>query len=266
MSAVEPGDAQQQRDRTKPVTHDRWAHRRGEPRVLAFLWTLYLLGATLLGFAALGAVGGISPDTYRPVARIILITVVVGIVLMWPMVRLSQARPRRGGAKTACGDFIVIVIPAQAVVWPQAFLPTAQWSVSTIVALSMLMCAWAVCMAGLLALALGRGGRESARRPPAHAWLWMLLVILVSASGTVVALSGSESGDVNSVRTRWLASPMTGVYELMRDRPHTSRASRLSRDDWAIIAAPAAVGIVLWLLAAMRRPRDDVPTVRRAGV
>lgn len=266
MSTFEPGDAPRERDRTEVVKHDRWAHRRGEPRVLAFLWTLYLLGATLLGFAALGAVGGISPDTYRPVARIILITVVVGIVVMWPMVRLSQARPRRGGAKTAWGDFIVIVIPAQAVVWPQAFLPAAQWATSTIVALSLLMCAWAVCMAGLLALALGRGGRESARRPPRHAWLWMMLVILVSASGTAVALSGSQSGESNGVRTRWLASPITGVYELMRDRPHTSRAPPLSREDWTIIAAPAAVGAVLWLLAAMRRPRDDVPTIRRAGV
>ena len=32
------------------VPEDPWAHRRGEPRVFAFLWTMFLFGATAATF------------------------------------------------------------------------------------------------------------------------------------------------------------------------------------------------------------------------
>ena len=112
---------------TRATRHDRWAHRRGEPRLFAFLWTLFLLGATLLGFGSLGAIGMIDAGTYRAVARVILVSVAVGVVVVWPMTRLSQVTPARRATRAAFIDFIVIALPLQAVVLPQVFLPFG-WS------------------------------------------------------------------------------------------------------------------------------------------
>src|SRR5262245_5977866 len=64
---------------------DRWAHRRGEPRVFAFLWTIYLVGATGLALASVGARGQVPIEVYRPVAQVLLVTVSAGVVIVWPL-------------------------------------------------------------------------------------------------------------------------------------------------------------------------------------
>lgn len=243
---------------------DRWAHRRGEPRVFAFMWTLYLLAATLLGFGSLGAVGAIHASTYRTVARIILVTVSVGIVVVWPMTRLSQVKPARNGVRLAWADFVVVVLTIQAVVVPQVFLPFG-WSKSIVIAISLILSAWIFAVAGLLAVALRPGSRRAAQSPPVHGWLWMLVIILLTfaiPAGLLVSTSsgtaaGTRSGTSNEIRRAWLASPVTGVYELTRRRPHTSIAPVLDRNDWIVIGSPAAIGAVFWLVALGFRSRDE---------
>src|SRR5947207_1904454 len=70
---------------------DPWAHRRGEPRIFAFLWTLFLFAATGFTFMAAVSMGGTSADVMRPATRALLAVTAAGVVLIWPMVRLSQA-------------------------------------------------------------------------------------------------------------------------------------------------------------------------------
>ncbi len=251
--------------------HDRWAHRRGEPRVFAFLWTLFLLGATLLGFGSLGAIGMIDADTYRAVARIILVSVAVGVVVVWPMVRLSQVSPNRRKTRMAFIDFFVIVVPMQAVVLPQVFLPFG-WPIMIVVALSAILSAWAFAIAGVLAIAFVSGDSRTIQSPPSRGWLWMLVIVVAAfavPAGLLVSASartGSGSGTSNGIRRLWLASPVTGVYELTRRRPYTAIAPTLSRDDWIVIGSPAAIGFVFSLIAVGRQSRENRSAMRSNGV
>jgi MFS family permease len=254
---------------------DRWAHRRGEPRVFAFLWTLYLLGATLLGFGSLGAIGAISADTYRMVARVILVSVAVGVVVVWPMTRLSQVTPRRRGTRVAWADFIVIAAPIQAVVLPQVFLPFG-WPIWTVVAISAILTAWVMAIAGLLAIVFGpeSASVSATRRPPRRGWLWMLVIVVAAftvpafllVSGATGAMDSGPGGTSNGIRRLWLASPATGVYELTRRRVHTSIAPTLNRGDWLMVGLPAAAGVVLWVLAAGLQSGRDPRASRPSGV
>ena len=60
--------------RAAPTGRD-WSHRRGEPRIFAFFWTLYLLLATIAAFWSVGAPGTSDPLALRPAARSVLAAV-----------------------------------------------------------------------------------------------------------------------------------------------------------------------------------------------
>src|SRR5262249_35293851 len=103
------------RPRRKP---DPWAHRRGEPRLFAFLWTLFLFAPTGATFMAAAPPGGASPDVMRPATRALLAVTAAGVCILWPMVRLSQLADEHPIAGVI-QDLVVVLIPAQAVIWPQ---------------------------------------------------------------------------------------------------------------------------------------------------
>lgn len=267
---AQQGTGEEGQPRKRAKGQDRWAHRRGEPRLFAFLWTLFLLGATLLGFGSLRSIGMIDATTYRAVAQAILISVAVGVVVVWPMVRLSQVTPLRSGTRVAFIDFIVIAAPLQAVVLPQIFLPFG-WPMMIVAALSGILIAWTIAIAGVLALAFGRGGSSSVRTPPERGWLWMLFIVFAAFAVPAVllvspqALTGVDS-TTNGIRRLWLGSPVTGVYELTRRRPHTAIAPTLDRTDWLVITSPALIGSVLWLLAAGMHLRESRSATPPGGV
>ncbi len=247
------------------------------------MWTLYLLGATLLGFGSLGAIGAIDAETYRMVARVILVSVAAGVVVVWPMVRLSQVTPGRRGTRVACADFIVIAAPVQAVVLPQVFLPFG-WPWWTVVGLSAILTAWVMAIAGLLAIVFGPGSDLSlqARRPLRLGWVWMLVIVVAAFAVPTFLLVSSATGAMgsgqggtghaergptgNGIRRLWLASPATGVYELTRRRVHTSIAPTLDRGDWLVVGLPAAAGVVLWFVAAGLQSGRDPRGSRSGGV
>src|SRR5882724_1214791 len=94
------------------ATPDPWAHRRGEPRTFAAIWILFVFMATVVTIGAVGVFGILSTDVYRPAARGLLEIVTVGIVVLWPMVRLSQEAPAHP-FKAMLVDLLVVVLPAQ---------------------------------------------------------------------------------------------------------------------------------------------------------
>jgi len=249
-----------------PKHTDKWAHRRGEPRVFAFFWTLYLLGATLMGFSALGLVGGITAEVYRPVARGIIATVAIGATLLWPMTRLSQASPTRGGARAVRADMIVVLIPLQAVVWPQAILP-AGWTPLSIGALAALCASWTVLVGGILAIALGgpRLDHPATRPAPPGSWFLMILLVVLVLAAPCMSMLMWRDGHLPDIRTEWLLSPVSGVFELTRNRVHTSLGPAMTALHWAIIAAPAAMGGVAWSIAAIRDQRRAIRWASRTA-
>ncbi|MCC6676224.1 MAG: hypothetical protein IT436_03690 [Phycisphaerales bacterium] len=265
--APDDGLAHEELTEPEPINYDRWAHRRAEPRPLAFMWTLYLFTATAMTFAAITGVGGLTLDVYRPALRILLMTVAAGVIVVWPMIRLSQTGPAEHPAAAALKDLFAIVVPLQAIVWPQWLL--ASWPVSVIAGLTGTLTAWAVLASGILALyfrleaARGgygahdedvRGGGFGARAS------MMLLFVMLAGLGPVIGAAWSlltSLGPGAPGRATWwlLSSPLTAIVEITADRPEGAAAVRGVAAHWAVAANVAVAGLVCWFWSVTpRRP------------
>ncbi len=228
--------------RPAPAGRD-WSHRRGEPRIFAFFWTLYLLFATVGAFWAVGAPGAHDALAMRPAARSLLAAITVGVALLWPMTRLSQTSPsERPGriARAVLQDMMVLLVPAQAVIWPQ--IAMAGWPVSVVAALAASIAAWTVVIGGVLALALlfsrSGGGRG---------W-WMLVIVAIAGAGPLVALGplGNVAQDDGAFDWWWMTSPVTSGFEISRVRLWTGASAAVESGHWRAIGAVVAAGAAVW--------------------
>lgn len=230
--------------RPAPAGRD-WTHRRGEPRIFAFFWTLYLLLATVGAFWTAGAPGSHDALAMRPAARSLLAAITVGIALLWPMTRLSQSapseRPRRI-ARAIVQDMMVLLIPAQAVIWPQ--IAMSAWPVPVVAALAASLAAWTLVIGGVLAMGLCLTGPGSGR-----GW-WMLVLVALAGLGPLVAigpLGGAAHGD-GSFDWWWMTSPVTSGFEISRDRLWTGASAAVSVGHWRSIAVVGLVGAAVWVM------------------
>lgn len=238
-------------------TPDRWAHRRAEPRFFAFVWTTYIFGATALTLLSLAG-GVMSPDITRPAARTLLSLVAAGIVLLWPLVRLSQEWPRGAfstdGVVSALKDLFVVIVPTQAVIWPQWWM--TGWPLPVVATVAAMLASWAILVGGILAIAAAMSGIAREPGPPAArargraAWMAAFLGLALAGPGAAFFAGTPEAGPRPSVLM--MTSPIGAVHELTRDRPWTGRAAANSRDHavWSVV--PAAVSLPLWVAAMLR--------------
>lgn len=236
---------------------DPWAHRRGEPRVFAFFWTLYVLVAVAGSVLWLAQSSAVSSSTYGPAARVMLVVVMTGAVVLWPMVRLSQTAPRASPVRAVAADVVVVLFPLQMVVWPLIML--AQWPLNIVGALSVLTAAWVVLIGGVQALALaverwrGRGPGNWSRA------LWMLLCLALAGGAPLIGLArravqGPEAADP----AYWsVLSPFTAIGALT-GRGFSGPQGPAVAAQWAGIGAVLSVAMLAWVIAALW-PR------RRAG-
>lgn len=232
-----------------PKRHRDWSHRRGEPRVLALLWMIYLMSSTVLMFSSMARAYSISPDITRPAARAMLSVVVVGFAVLWPMIRCSQHIDTRTHVWFTLRDAVVIFVPMQAVIWPQHLPILASWSAPVVAAVSALALAWLLVLAGVLSLAMGSIQRSSGREAVRVAWMGIFL-LAVFAAPIVGALRPLGAGvEADQPRVGWLLSPVTGVLELVRDRRELGTAARVFPQHWRMILAIACVGIALLMIA-----------------
>ncbi|MEO1008107.1 MAG: transcription elongation factor GreA [Planctomycetota bacterium] len=234
--------------------HDRWAHRRAEPRMFAFLWAVYLLAA---GLSTLGVALTRGPWTlldksvYQHAARIMLVCVALGVAVLWPMVRLSQQVPASGRSWRAIAkDLVVLVLPVQAVLWAQAAARSG-WALDLIAAMSAALLAWPLLLGALLAAVL-RGPspapRDGAPRsvfagvdgPSAATRSLAMAAVIALALLPLLALATGPA---------WAAmlSPVSAVVDLARERDVGPAASSVVDGRWAALAALGAAAVVAWL-------------------
>lgn len=233
---------------------DRWAHRRAEPRFFAFVWTSYIFGATALTLLSLAG-GVMSPDITRPAARSLLSLVAAGIVLIWPLVRLSQEWPRGAfstdGVVSGLKDLFVVIVPTQAVIWPQWWM--TGWPLPVVATVAAMLASWAVLVGGILAIAAAMSGPE---RPAARGRaVWMGAFVLLALAGPGAAFIAAAPADGAAgprPSVLMMTSPIGAVHELTRDRPWTGRAAANSRDHTVWSVVPAAVSLPLWAAALLR--------------
>ncbi len=240
---------------------DRWAHRRLEPRGLAIIWSAFLFFLTITIFAGAPLLQSSATEHARFNARLMLQALTVGVVILWPLLRLSQATPIRGfsggGGRDAgiFADLLVILAPAQAIIWPQATPLLAGWPRDVVACAACWIGAWALVVGGVLALALRPRSVEDLRahRPdPRPRWAWMLLVIAVTLAGAMVPLAvkpGPGPAARRGFNAAWMASPFTGVAEIARDRSWTGKSAQVSRGHWRATGLVALTSSPLWALA-----------------
>ena len=235
-----------------PKGHANWNHRRGEPRMFTLLWMVYLMGATVLMFSSMATAYSISPEITRPAARTMLMVVVVGFSILWPMVRFSQYSMGNGHqryVRCAMHDALVLYIPMQAVIWPQGMPILAGWPVEVIAAISAACLAWMVVLAGIVAL--GSASIHRNKGSDKVRVVWMLLVIGVVFAAPMVGGLGAVGVDAGVAQPRvgWLLSPVTGLLEITRDRRELGVSARVFADHWRMIIALMCVGGALLLIA-----------------
>lgn len=235
-----------------------WSHRRGEPRVFAFLWTLYLMAVVTVAFAAHGAFASASGTPLRPAGRMMVELVILGVCVLWPAVRLSQALPLSGGIAASARDLVVLLVPAQALLWPQVWL--ARWPPEVVVALAALLLVWGLLVGGVLAMALGPAGAtarrgalgvEGERMGARSRSRWMVLVLLLVLGGAVAAVAepGRDGTALVEGRMEWMLSPFTAAYELTEPREWAGGMRSVGRIHWLLIVLVGLAGTSVWLAA-----------------
>ena len=227
---------------------DPWAHRRGEPRVFAFLWTVYVLlavGGSILWVARFAAVsgGGFS----SPAARIMLVVVAIGATVLWPMVRLSQASPRAGALGHVLADTIIVLVPIQLVLWPLVAL--AGWPLGVVGAVAADLTAWVALSGGVLGIALcGRRATNPSDAELASRSIWMLALLVLVGWGPLAMLG------LRSARAGWpawlpISSPLTGISSLTGTAVSGPQIP-VTSVEYRMILATGGVAAGAWLLAS----------------
>ncbi|MFO0860791.1 MAG: hypothetical protein U0570_09570 [Phycisphaerales bacterium] len=233
---------------------DRWSHRRGEPRNFAFLWAIYLMLGSLLALGVVLAGGIITLDAYQPLSRGLVITLAVGVLVFWPLIRLSQVTPDEGPLLAVIKDLAIVLIPLQAVVWPQMVL--ARWTPDIVLAAAAAMSVWAVLLGAIVAMGI--------RSDTTWRTAWMGLVLALSFGGPVIAiLAGRVNADLlrppqpGAAHVLVLASGIGLVADISADRAWSGSWALATVEHWRAIWGALACALVLWVVAARvcRRPR-----------
>jgi hypothetical protein len=187
--------------RTTP--DDPWAHRKAEPRVFALCWAAYLMLGALLTLFASRPTGHFAFTHYEYGARALFMITAIGAVVLAPMIRLSQLRPRKPVRDLAM-DFFIITFPANTLIWPFPLL--TRWPFATAGALALLITSWTALSFAFVALCLSRE-----RCPRSSA---MLAIIACAGCAPAAVLFSKLVLHIEPHTLLPMLSPFTGAYEL----------------------------------------------------
>lgn len=202
----------------KPVRREPGALEAGGLRVVIIAWCFWLLGSWGAAWMA---------DTGLPRVRWMLFAGLMGMMLVWPALRLSQpVHPREPGrgAGQAFLDWLAMVLVFQAVIWSLRLI--AGWSIERGYWLDGAFLAWTL----LTALIVGWG-----RTMPTHAGRLCAMALclgVVLAEPLAIGLFGMPGPEAMRV------SPVQAVWA-MTTLPE--RASLHPWDERTLVVGAAAV-------------------------
>jgi hypothetical protein len=241
-----------------------WSHRRGEPRLFAVLWLVYLMSATVVMLAMVGAARALSPSVTRPAAMVLMVVSMVGVCVLWPAVRLSQMPPRWAGRSVAA-DLPVVLVPVYALILPQGFWFLSDWSWVVVLALCGLFTAWGLVAGGVLAIALGSVGCRPERGTARALWTLAFVAIVVAAPvlmgiGAFAPGAAGAEAEPGAARPGWMLSPVSAAMEVVRDRSAGGVGARIGvthvRALGYTFVAAGGVWMVVMALGLVRSGRD----------
>jgi len=225
---------------------DPWAHRKGEPRYFALLWTLYLLASALLTVFSIRSVGLPTQEQFLLGGRSMTLMCALGVCPLWPMVRLSQIRAPKP-IRAAWQDAMILTIPSCSVILPITLL--TGWTLQVSFALCLMLAVWAFVSGGLIALGSGYESRKARLASMALAWALSLGAPIAVWAGTSSGFLDVESrlGDLSL-----LLSPVSAIFVLSAPEPGAVYSFQVEPRAWRWLAAPALLGLALWAIAWSR--------------
>ncbi|GEM_PF-1657700 len=233
------------------------------PRPLIFLSSLWLIGSWLI---SLGVRTPIQPTAsgFMPGVRLLLLCVAVGLMIGWPLLRLSQ-KPAWYPITQTWLDLIVLLGMMQVVIWPLRLV--TDWSVERMAAIDATLTGWTI-LAGAAIAAPGiaakyvKGNRSTKNEggiseeyfgvgPRNLAMLTCLgMGLLGPALAWVGAFSGVEIGESGGGLTMELIS--LGPFMAVRTLVESDIAgSRLTPVQWHWIILLGVAGWLVWTALIM---------------
>jgi hypothetical protein len=230
---------------------------------LAAGWLVFLVGVAVVMTAQTSAGIRFSPQAMRSAAATAIATAMVGVVVLWPMFRLSQRPPTGSIVRAMIGDVGVMLPPLVAVILPHALRFLAGWPVAVIGALCAHAAVWCILTAALLGWALAdvrAGERRAGRVDGVRRGVWMAAFVVLAVGvplGLVLAGDAGRSGPVpsggaGSGDALRAASAVGGVFELTADRSASGASAAVPENLWRVLAGlgAGAAGVGLGSVAA----------------
>ncbi len=192
---------------------------------------VWLIGSWLL---SIGVKPPIEPSSasYTPGVRLMLVCIGIGLMIGWPMLRLSQSVAARPIVQTVL-DLTVLVSLIQVVIWPLRLV--TPWTVARTAALDATLVGWTVLSGAVIASALG-SHRRGVRNLAITACLAIcLLGPVLAVIGAITPPVAGWAGPLMNI------GPLVGVYRLAQGGP-----APVTGTQWVMIVMPAAAAGLAW--------------------
>lgn len=216
------------------------------PRGLILLASVWLVASWVLAIGLRTPIQA-SSASYTPGVRVMLICLAVGLMVCWPLLRLSQP-PMPYPIRQVLLDLIVLLALVQVVLWPLRLVTT--WSVSRTAAIDATLTAWTVLSGACVASAAG-----SPRSGPRNLAMLGCVGTCIIGPLTALVLVGFPSVAGLGHRLARIGPPLeVHALSVGGKSPPTS-------DQWLWIGLVAVAAACCWIAlllvaAAVRRGQD----------
>lgn len=171
------------------------------PRGLIFLSSLWLIGSWVITMGTRQPVQ-ISSASYTPSFRLMLLCIVVGLMICWPLLRLSRQTQHHPIIHTFL-DLSVLISLVQIILWPLRLI--TPWSSLRMASIDATICGWLLITGAIVASVAG-----SDRNGPRN--LAMFVCVCLCLLGPALASIGIKYG-FNDLELIGL-SPLMAVHTL----------------------------------------------------
>ena len=125
------------------------------PRALIFVASIWLIGSWMI---TIGFVPPVHPSSasYEPGVQQMLISLAIGLMVGWPLLRLSQAAHGASRRQTVL-DLVVLTSMIQVVLWPLRLV--TRWSLERTAAIDATLVGWMLVAGAIVAAATATANR-----------------------------------------------------------------------------------------------------------
>ncbi|MCH7601340.1 MAG: hypothetical protein IIB54_01120 [Planctomycetes bacterium] len=198
------------------------------PRGLIFLSSLWLIGSWIITMGHRQPIQ-ISSASYTPSFRLMLLCIVIGLMIGWPLLRLSRQAQHHPIIHTFL-DLSVLISLVQIILWPLRLI--TPWSSLRTASVDATICGWLLIAGAIVASVMG-----SERRGPRN--LAMFACVCLCLLGPALASIGFKYG-FNDIELIEL-SPLMAVHTLT-----DGGGSQPTAMQWRWIGLLGIAALAMW--------------------